>query len=115
MGLPWSVKSDRKSPALTNISVSQGIYASSKLHTPGVQFARICHPGLIGTDSVPPVAFASGAKGAEVGQELDDATQEKVYVEGAKTIPGSEHGGNCDIKNLSRRTTRPCIRKYVRY
>ena len=108
---------------MTNISVSPGIYASSR-HIPGVRFAGICHPGLIGTapsqelldtwnkrerglidlhaDSVPPVAFAPEVKGAYVGQELDDATREKVYMEGARTIPGREHGGNCDIKNLSR-------------
>jgi formamidase len=33
----------------------------------------------------------------------DDATKERVGKEGARTIPGRpEHGGNCDIKNLSR-------------
>lgn len=33
----------------------------------------------------------------------DAAIKEKVGKEGARTIPGRpEHGGNCDIKNLSR-------------
>ena len=33
----------------------------------------------------------------------DDTIKEKVGREGARTIPGRpEHGGNCDIKNLSR-------------
>lgn len=33
----------------------------------------------------------------------DAALKEKVGKEGARTIPGRpEHGGNCDIKNLSR-------------
>lgn len=33
----------------------------------------------------------------------DSATAEKIAAEGARTIPGRpEHGGNCDIKNLSR-------------
>lgn len=33
----------------------------------------------------------------------DEKIKEKVGREGARTIPGRpEHGGNCDIKNLSR-------------
>lgn len=33
----------------------------------------------------------------------DASIKEKVGKEGARTIPGRpEHGGNCDIKNLSR-------------
>ena len=36
------------------------------------------------------------------GSASDDI-KEKVGREGARTIPGRpEHGGNCDIKNLSR-------------
>ena len=27
---------------------------------------------------------------------------DKIAAEGARTIPPREHGGNCDIKNLSR-------------
>ncbi len=33
---------------------------------------------------------------------LTGAAGEKAGAEGARTVPGREHGGNCDIKNLSR-------------
>ncbi|KAL1410349.1 hypothetical protein Q8F55_004357 [Vanrija albida] len=101
----------------------EGIYASSR-HIPGVRFAGIPHPGLIGTapsqalldtwnarerglvaaagDCVPAVALTPLAEGAYVGQKLPDAVRDKIYAEGARTIPGREHGGNVDIKNLSR-------------
>ncbi|KAJ6578077.1 Acetamidase/Formamidase [Mycena capillaripes] len=100
-----------------------GIYASSR-HIPGVRFAGVSHPGLIGTapsaellatwnkregaliaehpGAVPAVAFAPNAVGAYVGQDLDPEVRKKIAEEGARTIPGREHGGNCDIKNLSR-------------
>ncbi|KIP10997.1 hypothetical protein PHLGIDRAFT_28142 [Phlebiopsis gigantea 11061_1 CR5-6] len=100
-----------------------GVYATSR-HIPGVRFAGVSHPGLIGTapsaellatwnkreggliaehkDAVPPVAFPPEPKGAYVGQDLPDDMREKIYKEGARTVPGREHGGNCDIKNLSR-------------
>ncbi|EKM57878.1 uncharacterized protein PHACADRAFT_89706 [Phanerochaete carnosa HHB-10118-sp] len=100
-----------------------GIYATSR-HVPGVRFAGISHPGLIGTapspellatwnkregeliaahkDEVPAVAFPPEPKGAYVGQDLPKDVLEKIYREGARTVPGREHGGNCDIKNLSR-------------
>lgn len=101
----------------------EGIYATSR-HIPGVRFAGIPHPGLIGTmpsqelldtwnkreggliaeneGCCPEVALPPTAKGAYVGQDLPDNVREKVYSEGARTIPGREHGGNVDIKNLSR-------------
>lgn len=102
----------------------QGIYATSR-HIPGVRFAGIPHPGLIGTmpsqalldtwnkregaliekhgsDCVPAVALPPEPKGAYIGQELKDAVRDKIHREGCRTIPGREHGGNCDIKNLSR-------------
>ncbi|KAF6759768.1 Acetamidase Formamidase [Ephemerocybe angulata] len=103
----------------------EGIYASSR-HVPGVRFAGIPHPGLIGTapsqellntwnkretgliaelgaNSVPPVAYPPEPRGAYVGQDgILDEVREKIHREGARTIPGREHGGNCDIKNLSR-------------
>ena len=82
------------------------------------------HPGLIGTapsaellatwnkregeliakhpGAVPPVAFPPEPKGAYVGQDLPDDVRKKIAAEGARTIPGREHGGNCDIKNLSK-------------
>jgi len=100
-----------------------GIYASSR-HIPGVRFAGVSHPGLIGTapsqelldvwnarergliaehpGAVPPVAFAPEPVGAYVGQDLSNDVKDKIASEGARTIPGREHGGNCDIKNLSR-------------
>ncbi|KJA25045.1 hypothetical protein HYPSUDRAFT_1072206 [Hypholoma sublateritium FD-334 SS-4] len=100
-----------------------GIYATSR-HIPGVRFAGIIHPGLIGTApsaellgtwnkregelieahgvSVPPVAFPPEPIGAYIGQDLDPELVKKISKEGARTIPGRENGGNCDIKNLSR-------------
>ncbi|KAI0696454.1 Acetamidase/Formamidase [Cytidiella melzeri] len=101
-----------------------GVYATSR-HIPGVRFAGVSHPGLIGTapsaellatwnkregelisahgaDVVPAVAFPPEPKGAYVGQDIPDDVRKKIYAEGARTVPGREHGGNCDIKNLSR-------------
>jgi formamidase len=108
-----------------------GVYATSR-HIPGVRFAGVTHPGLIGTapspellatwneretgliqanaTSVPPVAFAPLATGAYVGQDLDPKVREKIYREGARTVPGREHGGNCDV-SLS---LQPCnATKYI--
>ncbi|TEB23279.1 Acetamidase/Formamidase [Coprinellus micaceus] len=102
----------------------EGIYASS-LHIPGVRFAGIPHPGIIGTAPLhellqtwnqretglikevgekpgPPVASPPEHKGAYVGQDLPDEVRERIHREGARTISGREHGGNCDIKNLSK-------------
>uniref|UniRef100_A0A8H7XN97 Formamidase n=1 Tax=Psilocybe cubensis TaxID=181762 RepID=A0A8H7XN97_PSICU len=112
-----------KSRAAKAIWDLKGIYATSR-HIPGVRFAGVTHPGLIGTapspellatwnkreqelidahpNAVPAVALPPEPKGAYVGQELEDSVREKIYKEGARTIPGREHGGNCDIKNLSR-------------
>ena len=44
------------------------------------------------------------AKGTYVGATDDLASDvfDKIAAEGARTIPPREHGGNCDIKNLSR-------------
>lgn len=60
--------------------------------------------GLIAkhADAVPAVALAPEPTGAYVGQDLDDKVRQEIHAEGARTIPGREHGGNCDIKNLSR-------------
>lgn len=112
-----------KSKAAKAIWDFKGVYATSR-HIPGVRFAGVSHPGLIGTapsaellatwnkregelvaanaDAVPPVALLPLPTGAYVGQELPDDVREKIYKEGARTIPGREHGGNCDIKNLSK-------------
>lgn len=98
-----------------------GVYATSR-HIPGVRFAGVSHPGLIGTapsaellatwnerecgliaehaNSVPPVAFAPNPTGAYVGQDLDSAVLKKIGEEGARTVPGREHGGNCDVSSI---------------
>jgi len=100
-----------------------GIFASSR-HIPGVKFAGIIHPGIIGTapsqelldtwntrekelidasnGSIPPVAYPPLTKGTLVGKLEGNALAEKVRKEGARTVPPRENGGNCDIKNLSR-------------
>lgn len=93
----------------------KGIYATSR-HIPGVCFAGIPHPGLIGTadllaiwnkregalieahpNEVPAVTYGPKVKWAYVGQHLDEELRQKIYREGARTIPGCEHGGNCDV------------------
>jgi formamidase len=60
--------------------------------------------GLIAAhaDAVPPVAFGPEPKGVHLGQDLPKELFDKISREGARTIPGREHGGNVDIKNLSR-------------
>ena len=99
-----------------------GLYAVSR-HVPGVRFAGIIHPGLIGcapsqklldtwnkrekklfdTDPkrVPPLCALPDPELVCLGS-LKGAAFDKVAKEGARTVPPREHGGNCDIKNLSR-------------
>lgn len=99
-----------------------GIYATSR-HIPGVKFAGITHPGLMGCapsaellarwnereallkkqcpHCVPSLVELPNEKGALVGKLTGEAAK-KVAREGARTIPPRENGGNCDIKNLSR-------------
>lgn len=49
-----------------------------------------------------PLALLPGAKGALLGKvESGTMDWERIAVEAARTIPGRENGGNCDIKNLS--------------
>ena len=101
-----------------------GVYATSR-HIPGVRFAGVSHPGLIGTapsaellatwnkregeliaahtNALPAVAFPPEPKGAYVGQDLPDKVRQKIAKEGARTVPGREHGGNCDVSCLLRR------------
>ncbi len=50
---------------------------------------------------VPPLAVPPFAPTAHCDQAKGDA-REKVATEGARTVPPREHGGNCDIKVLSR-------------
>ncbi|MEA5471990.1 formamidase [Spirulina sp. 06S082] len=108
----------------------QGIYASSR-HIPGVRFAGITHPGLIGcapsqklletwnareralvekgaNDKLPswkpkmtPYAALPNPENAILGT-LKGADFDRVAGEAARTVPPREHGGNCDIKNLSK-------------
>ncbi|ACL74179.1 formamidase [Thioalkalivibrio sulfidiphilus] len=99
-----------------------GIYTSSR-HIPKVRFPGIIHPGLIGTlpskellkqwndrekalvdtdpNRVPPLATLpyeeTALMGSMKGEEAKAAAREA-----ARTVPPREHGGNCDIKNLSR-------------
>jgi formamidase len=104
----------------------QGIYATSK-QIPGVRFAGIPHPGLIGCapskellakwnarekalvakggppwkPPIPPLAALPNPENAMLGM-LKGADFDRVSAEGARTVPPREHGGNCDIKNLSK-------------
>jgi formamidase len=102
-----------------------GIYANSR-HIPGVEFAGIMHPGLIGClpsrdllnkwnkreralfdtdpERVPPLAAMPSGETAHMGRMKGSAAKEAA-AEGARTVPPREHGGNCDIKNLSRGST----------
>ncbi|BET12515.1 formamidase [Pandoraea sputorum] len=99
-----------------------GLYTSSR-HIPGVNFAGLIHPGLIGClpdpklletwnaretgliakepQRVPPLANPPFAATAHMGK-LSGAAKEKAAASGARTVPPREHGGNCDIKDLSR-------------
>lgn len=101
-----------------------GIHATSR-HIPHVKFTGLVHPGIMGTapsmevleewnsrekklvDDIQAqhdtaVAQLPQTKGANSGQATGDL-KERIAKEGARTIPGRpEHGGNCDIKNLSR-------------
>ena len=97
------------------------LYASSR-HIPDVQFVGIKHPGLIGCapsadllakwnqreqalidtdpDRVPPLALPPLPQNALLGT-LTGSEFERAAGEAARTIPPREHGGNCDIKNLT--------------
>ncbi|PSR77232.1 Acetamidase/Formamidase, partial [Coniella lustricola] len=106
----------------------EGIYCTSR-HIPHVKFPGLIHPGILGCApsaevlatwnkregeliasskladrnvALPPLpqsAHAGSASAATHQKEL----AEKIGREGARTVPGRpEHGGNCDIKNLSR-------------
>ena len=105
----------------SKLKLRSGIYATSR-HIPGVRFAGVTHPGLIGTapsaellatwnkregeliaahaNAVPPVAFPPEPIGAYVGQSLEPEVKEKIANEGARTVPGREHGGNCDVRHI---------------
>jgi formamidase len=102
-----------------------GIYANSR-HIPGVEFAGIMHPGLIGClpsqkllnvwneretalfktdpERVPPLCALPYAETAHLGR-MPASEARAAALEAARTVPPREHGGNCDIKNLSRGST----------
>jgi formamidase len=99
-----------------------GMFTNSR-HIPGVNFAGLIHPGLIGclpdqkmlsdwnkreaeliaTDPhrVPGLANPPSAATAHMGK-LQGEERARAAAEGARTVPPREHGGNCDIKDLSR-------------
>jgi formamidase len=90
---------------------------------PNVKFAGIMHPGLIGClpsrelletwnkreadliatdpDRVPALALPPEPKSAVMGKLTGDEAK-KAAMEGARTVPPRDHGGNCDIKNLTK-------------
>jgi len=51
-------------------------------------------------ESEPPVASPPTEEGALPGEATGDAA-DHIAEEGARTVPPREHGGNCDIKDLS--------------
>lgn len=109
----------------------RGRFATSR-HIPGVEFAGMIHPGLIGTapsaellaiwnkresalvadgeDSLTlpkhlktrPLALLPQSEGVLLGK-IDKSNENfsRIAAEAARTIPGRENGGNCDIKNLT--------------
>jgi formamidase len=102
-----------------------GVLTSSR-HIPHVEFAGIMHPGLIGClpshellstwnkrerelfatnpERVPPLCALPYAPTAQMGRMSHSAAAEAAK-EAARTVPPREHGGNCDIKNLTRGST----------
>lgn len=99
-----------------------GIMTKSR-HIPGVEFAGLMHPGLIGClpskemlqkwnerekalydtepNRVPALATLPYAETAHMGRMKPEAAK-KAAAEAARTVPPREHGGNCDIKDLTK-------------
>ena len=99
-----------------------GVFATSR-HVPDVRFTGIEHPGLMGCapshdllakwnsreaelirtnpNRVPPLALPPLEQNAVLGV-LKGGEVDRVAREAARTIPPREHGGNVDIKNLTR-------------
>ena len=102
----------------------RGQIATSR-HVPGVSFAGLIHPGLMGTapsaellatwnrreqalidtdpNRVPPLALPPEPEFAVLGS-LPESEYARVAGEAARTAPPRENGGNQDIKNLSKGT-----------
>ncbi|MCI4662498.1 MAG: acetamidase/formamidase family protein [Neomegalonema sp.] len=100
----------------------EGMFTRSR-HVPGVKYAGLIHPGLIGClpdrsmldmwnsrekalfdtnpTRTPPLAALPNTQSAHMGKLTGEA-RDKAAAEGARTVPPREHGGNCDIKDLSR-------------
>ena len=98
-----------------------GMYTSSR-HVPGVNFAGLIHPGLIGCLPDPKLLETWNKRETALIATNPNrvpawpihrsrrprmpaarrATPRPVGAEGARTVPPREHGGNCDIKDLSR-------------
>jgi formamidase len=99
----------------------KGMFTTSR-HIPGVKYAGLIHPGLIGClpdpamletwntreqaliDSDPATSGLANppfAGTAHMGKLKGEAAA-KAAAAGARTVPPREHGGNCDIKDLSR-------------
>jgi formamidase len=104
----------------------EGEFARSR-HIPKVRIPSLIHPGLIGTAPsadllaawnkreaelistsprrVPPLAEPPNPRSALLGGLEGRPEAKKVALEAARTVPPREHGGNCDIKNLSKGST----------
>jgi formamidase len=100
----------------------EGMFTKSR-HIPGVRFPGLIHPGLIGClpdpkllktwndreipfvntdpDRVPALGTVPFAPTAHMGRLKGDAAA-TAAAEAVRTVPPREHGGNCDIKDLSR-------------
>jgi formamidase len=57
----------------------------------------------INMDGMPVLAALPNPQNAILGT-LSSSEYDRVAAEGARTVPPREHGGNCDIKNLSKGT-----------
>ncbi|KAK6455130.1 formamidase [Scheffersomyces xylosifermentans] len=102
----------------------EGIHATSR-HIPHTKFTGLIHPGIMGTAPSEAVLKEWNSREGELKDSIQHAHDtsvanlpepinahcgsaegdliDKIAKEGARTIPGRpEHGGNCDIKNLSR-------------
>lgn len=99
-----------------------GMFTKSR-HVPGVKYAGLIHPGLIGClpdrkmldmwntretalfntepHRTPPLAALPNTQSAHMGAMKGEA-RDAAAAEAARTVPPREHGGNCDIKDLSR-------------
>ncbi len=99
-----------------------GIYTTSR-HVPNEKFSGNMHPGFIGClpskeflaqwnereatliatdpERVPALALPPNSQSAVMGKLVGDAAKDAA-LEGARTVPPREHGGNCDIKNLTK-------------